>query len=94
MKTAPARLSFQLTLDQRRRPTLPSELLEEAGISIHTLGLVAYSDQVGRIILADPMALLNSLGEQVLAGMRERGNSGAFSELLFEERASDTSLDD
>jgi len=53
---------------------------------------VAYAEGKGRIVLEDPMAMLDRLNEQVLAGMRERGNTGSLVDYLLEERAADTSL--
>ncbi len=94
MKTDSRTHSFQLNLDQRRRPTLPASLLDEAGISAETTSLVGYSDRRGRIIIEDPMAALEELGEMVVAGMRERGNTLSLLDDLLQERASDTSLSD
>ncbi len=91
-ETVSPRTSFQLNVDQRRRPTLPIGLLEEAGIPVEIQGFVAYAEGKGRIVLEDPMAMLDRLNEQVLAGMRERGNTGSLVDYLLEERAADTSL--
>lgn len=94
MKTGSGIHAFRLNLDQRRRPTLPASLLEEAGISAETNSLIGYSDRKGRIVIEDPMAALEELGEQVLAGMRERGNTLSLLDDLLQERASDSSLSD
>ena len=85
--------SFALNLDQRRRPTLPVDLMEEAGIPLSIVGLLAYSDRKGRIVLEDPMAALDALSEQVLQEMAESGFTGSLEDDLYAERAADASLD-
>lgn len=48
--------SYPITLDARRRPTLPAELLAESGLDPRD-ELVAYAEE-GRIVLSTRAALL------------------------------------
>lgn len=89
----PATHSFKLKLDDRRRPTLPANLLKEAGIDGTLTVLVAYSDKKGRIILEDPDAALNSLREQIAAGMTDSGFSGPIEDQLYLNRAEDSRIE-
>ena len=57
--------SYLVRLDGRRPPTLPSALLEEAGIMAGSQELVARVDGPGRVILEDPTALLQALQKSV-----------------------------
>ena len=53
--------SYPIVLDARRRPTLPAELLEEAGLS-GASDLVAFSEP-GRIVLSTRTALVGRVRE-------------------------------
>ena len=84
--------SYPLRLDARRRPTLPSALLEEAGITIGSQELVARVDGPGRVVLEDPTALLVALQKSVAALKRERHIRGSLVDHLLEDRRDDKSL--
>lgn len=83
--------SYPVRLDARRRPTLPSALLEEAGIA-DSQELVARVDGPGRVVLEDPAALLASLQASVLAKKSTRNIRGSLIDHLLEERRNDKSL--
>lgn len=84
--------SYPVRLDARRRPTLPSALLEEAGIMVGSQELVARVDGPGRVVLEDPAALLASLQERVAAEKPTRTIRGSLVDHLLEERRNDKSL--
>ncbi len=85
-------ISYPVRLDDRRRPTLPSALLEEAGIMVGSQELVAYADGPGRVVLEDPTALLGALQKSVAAQKRERHIGGSLVDHLLEGRRDDKSL--
>ncbi len=91
--TSPGTVSFQLNLDERRRPMLAIDLLNEAGIDINSSMLVAHAEGVGRIVLEDPLAYLDALGARVTQEMRDLGITRTLGEDLQAFRAADTSLD-
>lgn len=82
---------FRVTLDAKRRPTLPTALLRAAQID-PTHELIARPDGEGRIVLEDPEALLRAFQSAVLAGKAERGVTGSLADDLLAERAADRSL--
>jgi hypothetical protein len=84
--------SYLVRLDGRRRPTLPSALLEEAGITAGSQELVAHVDGPGRVVLEDPTALLVALQKSVAAHKRERHIRGSLVDRLLEDRRDDKSL--
>ena len=84
--------SYPVRLDNRRRPTLPTALLEEAGISVGLQELVARADGPGRVVLEDPAALLAALQENVAAHKRNRKMDGSLVDRLLQERRQDKSL--
>lgn len=84
--------SYPVRLDGRRRPTLPSALLEEAGIMADSQELVARVDGPGRVVLEDPTALLGALQKSVAAHKRKRHIPGSLVDHLLEGRRDDKSL--
>ena len=84
--------SYRVRLDERRRPTLPPALLEEAGISAGPRELVARVEGPGRVVLEDPAALLATLHQAVASGKRERRVRGSLVDHLLEDRRHDASL--
>ncbi len=84
--------SYPVRLDDRRRPTLPSALLEEAGIMAGTQELIARVDGPGRVVLEDPTALLGALQKSVAERKRERHVRGSLVDRLLEDRRDDKSL--
>ena len=84
--------SYLVRLDGRRRPTLPSALLEEAGILDGSRELVARVEGPGRVVLEDPTALLEALQKSVAVRKRERHIRGSLVDLLLEDRRDDKSL--
>lgn len=88
----PHKTSYSVRLDGRRRPTLPSALLEEAGIMVGSQELVAHVDGPGRVVLEDPTALLGALQKTVAAHKRERHIRGSLVDRLLEDRRDDKSL--
>lgn len=75
--------SYPIRLDARRRPTLPSELIAEAGLGQDD-DLVAYSEQ-GRIVISTRARLLSSVQEMFRAA-RAQDQVDPVQELL-EDRA-------
>lgn len=84
--------SYPVRLDARRRPTLPSALLEEAGIRADSQELVARVDGPGRVVLEDPAALLASLQASAVAKKPARNIRGSLVDHLLEDRRNDKSL--
>lgn len=84
--------SYSVRLDSRRRPTLPTALLEEAGILASSQELVARVDGPGRVVLEDPTALLGELQRSAAARKRERHIQGSLVDRLLEDRRNDKSL--
>jgi bifunctional DNA-binding transcriptional regulator/antitoxin component of YhaV-PrlF toxin-antitoxin module len=78
----------RLRFDAKRRPTLPSALLEEAGIDT-SHEVVAYVDGPGRIVLEDPLVLLAAFQAEVAKELAETGYQGDLSHELIAERATD-----
>ncbi len=60
---------FMVALDAKRRPTLPAQLLKEAGISLKK-ALVARVAGEGRIVLESPEAARAAVRERVRAAAR------------------------
>ena len=89
--TSPA-TSYTVRLDNRRRPTLPVALLEEAGIAVGEYELVARADGPGRVVLEDPRALLVVLQAGLAANKRARNISGSLVDHLLQDRRDDKSL--
>ena len=88
----PHMTSYLVRLDGRRRPTLPSALLEEAGIMAGSQELVARVDGPGRVVLEDPTALLEALQKSVAAHKRERNVRASLVDRLLDDRRDDKSL--
>lgn len=84
--------SYPVRLDDRRRPTLPLALLEEAGIATGPHELIARVEGPGRVVLEDPTALLAALQKTVVASKLERNIRGSLIDHLLEERQNDKSL--
>ena len=84
--------TYRVHLDERRRPTLPPALLEEAGITPGARQVIARVDGHGRIILEDPMALLLALQDEVAEGKARRGIDVNLVDDLLSDRAGDQSL--
>ena len=84
--------SSLVRLASRRRPTLPSALLEEAGIMAGSQELGARVDGPGRVVLEDPTALLGALQKSVAANKSERRLQGSLVDRLLEDRRDDKSL--
>lgn len=84
--------SYSVRLDNRRRPTLPLALLEEAGIEVGDHELVARADGPGRVVIEDPRALLAALQESLATKKRARNISGSLVDHLLQDRRDDKSL--
>ena len=84
--------SYPVRLDNRRRPTLPSALLDEAGIVVGSHELVARADGPGRVVIEDPVALLAGLQETVAASKRTQEIHGSLVDRLIQDRRNDKSL--
>lgn len=84
--------TYSVRLDERRRPTLPTALLEEAGISAEVHELMARVDGPGRLVLEDPSTLLLNLQKSVAENKIELGIHGSLVDQLLDERVNDLSL--
>ena len=84
--------SYPVRLDERRRPTLPTALLQEAGISADVHELVARVDGPGRLVLEDPSTLLLNLQKNVAKSKIELGIHGSLVDQLLDDRMNDMSL--
>ena len=87
-ETVPVMTGYRVSLDAKRRPTLPAALLREARID-PTHELIARADGEGRIVLEDPSALLAAFQSEVLAGKAHHGVTGSLADDLMEDRAAD-----
>jgi len=85
--------AYRVHVDNRRRPTLPSAVLLEAGIAVDIRELVARSDGRGRVVLEDPLARLFALQESMVFESRESGDERDLALELIDERRDDSSLD-
>lgn len=93
--------SARLQVDEKRRTTLPGDVLAAAGILAGST-LVARVEEPGRIILESPQLLLAQLQADIAAGRARiaeaAGDSGrayaSMADELLAERAADTSLMD
>jgi hypothetical protein len=90
--TSNVEIFYHVRLDNRRRPTLPAALLEEAGIDEEGVELVARSDGPGRIVLEDPLSLLRALQATIAAEMEASHDTTDLAMELLAERRLDTSL--
>lgn len=88
----PFTTSYPVRLDDRRRPTLPTALLEEAGIALGPRDLVARVVGPGRVVLEDPTALLADLQKSVATSKLERKIRDSLVDRLLEDRHNDKSL--
>ena len=84
--------TYRVHLDERRRPTLPPALLEEAGITPGARDMIARVDGRGRIVLEGPMALLLALQDEVADGKARMGIDVNLVDDLLSDRAGDQSL--
>ena len=89
---AAASPSFVLSVDSKRRPTFPVQLLEAAQISVDE-PLVAHADGEGRIVLETRAAVKRRLQRRFQSAASAAGRSDLVAELL-DERAADVSLDE
>lgn len=84
---------YRVSLDSKRRPTLPAKLLAEA--QLPDVGeLVARVDGPGRIVLEDPNAALGRLQSAVRAGKHRMRTETAMADSLLADRVADLSLGD
>jgi hypothetical protein len=84
--------SYRVRLDSRRRPTLPTALLDEAGIDDDGTELIARVEGPGRIILEDPLSLLREVQATIAAEMAASHDTTDLAMELIAERRLDTSL--
>lgn len=81
-----------MRFDAKRRPTLPSALLEEAGIDT-SHEVVARVDGPGRVVLEDPLVLLAAFQAEVANELAATGYQGDLSDELIAERAAEALSD-
>ncbi|CAA9412896.1 MAG: hypothetical protein AVDCRST_MAG35-1538 [uncultured Quadrisphaera sp.] len=82
--------TYPITLDARRRPTLPAELLAESGLDPRD-ELVAYAEE-GRIVLSTRAALVARVQRVFGEASALRGVDGAA--LLQAQRAEDVAVEE
>lgn len=82
---------YRVSLDSKRRPTLPAKLLAEAELP-DVRELVARVDGPGRIVLEDPNAALSRLQSSIRAGKRGLRTQESLADSLLADRAVDASL--
>lgn len=80
-----------VTMDSKRRPTLPAALLKEAGLA-DARELLAAVEGPGRIVLQDPDVALVDFQNQVAAGVRESGFETELDSDLLADRSADQTL--
>ncbi len=88
--TLPAPASYTLSVDSKRRPTFPAQLLADADIGADEL-LVAHAEGQGRIILETRAAVKRRVQQRFRSAAQAAGRTNLVDE-LNEERAVDTSL--
>jgi len=91
-RTSNFETSYRVRLDSRRRPTLPTALLDEAGIEDEGVELIARAEGLGRIVLEDPLSLLREVQATIAAEMVESHDITDMAMDLIAERQLDTSL--
>jgi bifunctional DNA-binding transcriptional regulator/antitoxin component of YhaV-PrlF toxin-antitoxin module len=86
--------SFNVSVDDKRRPTLPAALVREAGVE-GVRELVARVDGPGRIVLEDPATLLSAFQAKVARGRAEAEAEAGVSlaDQLDADRAADRTFD-
>ncbi len=89
--TSPSRRSWSVTLDGRRRPTLPPGLLEDAGIDPQE-PLLAHVIDEGRIIFETRAAVRRRARERFAAGRAALQRKDNAAEDLLRDRENDSSL--
>lgn len=80
-----------VTMDSKRRPTLPAALLKEAGLA-DARELLVVVEGPGRIVLQDPDVALADFQNQVAAGVRESGFEAELDSDLLADRSADQTL--
>jgi hypothetical protein len=90
-QTSSFETSYRVRLDSRRRPTLPTALLDEAGIDGEGVELIARADGPGRIVLENPLSLLREVQAAIAAEMVENNDTADLSMELIEQRQLDAS---
>jgi bifunctional DNA-binding transcriptional regulator/antitoxin component of YhaV-PrlF toxin-antitoxin module len=88
--TPPTAASYTLSVDSKRRPTFPAQLLADAGIGADEL-LVAHAEGQGRIVLETRAAVKRRVQQRFQSAAQAAGRKKIVGELI-EERAADTSL--
>jgi bifunctional DNA-binding transcriptional regulator/antitoxin component of YhaV-PrlF toxin-antitoxin module len=84
--------SFNVSVDDKRRPTLPAALVREAGVE-GVRELVARVDGPGRIVLEDPATLLAAFQAKVAQGRAGAGGGVSMADRLAADRAADRTFD-
>ena len=84
--------SYRVRLDSRRRPTLPTALLDEAGIDGEGVELIARAEGPGRIVLENPLSLLREVQAAIAAEMEDNHDTVDLAMELIAERKFDASL--
>jgi bifunctional DNA-binding transcriptional regulator/antitoxin component of YhaV-PrlF toxin-antitoxin module len=88
--TIPTPPSYTLSVDSKRRPTFPAQLLADANIGTDDL-LVAHAEGQGRIVLETRAAVKRRVQQRFQSAALAAGRKNLVSELM-DERAADTSL--
>ena len=84
--------SYRVRLDSRRRPTLPSALLDEAGIDDEGVELIARAEGPGRIVLENPLLLLREVQAAIAVEMVDNSDTTDLAMELIAERQLETGL--
>lgn len=80
---------YRVRVDVKRRPTLPQELLDAAGVGVNS-DVVARLEGPGRIVLEAPAMVLSRLQEAVRTGRDAReADPAATADELSGDRAAD-----
>ena len=91
-KTSNFETSYRVRLDSRRRPTLPTALLDEAGIDDEGVELIARADGPGRIVLENPLTLLREVQAAIAAEMVDNQDTADLAMELIAQRQLDANL--
>lgn len=82
---------YVVKVDNKRRPTLPAQLLADADLPERPDSLIAHADGAGRIVLETPEAIKRRIRQRATAGRQRTGRGDSAAESLLADRAADPS---
>ncbi len=83
---------YVLTLDRKRRFTVPSRLLAEAEIGEEEVRMVAHADGRGRLVVETRAAIIDRIRQRARQGRDTTNKRESAADTLLSDRAQDVSL--